>query len=105
LKKFTKQVINEKSGFRFRRSFVYMRRKYGKHWGVQFGLILLGIILILAGIVMIVTPGPGWISILAGVIVIGCVSYPLARNMDKAEKHVVNKYQKFRNRKKNEKKS
>ena len=81
-----------------------MRRKYGAHWGIKFGFLLVGLILLLAGLVMIVTPGPGWLFIFAGIIVICCVSYPMARNMDKAEKHVMNKYHQFRNRKKNGKK-
>jgi len=100
LKKFTKQVINEKSGFRFRRTFVSMRRKYGAHWLLRFCFLAIGIILILAGVVMIVTPGPGWLTILIGVIIITCVSYRFARHMDRAETHLIKKYKKFRSRNK-----
>lgn len=91
--------MNHKSGFRFRRMFVYMRRRYGDHWVLRFGFLALGVLLILAGIVMIVTPGPGWLTILLGAIIIGCVSYRFARHMDKAEKRVVRAYHKIRKRK------
>ena len=100
MKKFTKQVLNHKSGFRFRRTFVYMRRKYGAHWMIRLGFLSLGVLLILAGIVMLVTPGPGWITIIVGLIVIACVSYRFARRMDNAERNIVHRYQRMRKRKK-----
>ena len=106
MKKFTKKVIREKSGFRFRRTFVYMRRKYGAHWGIRLGFFIVGIFLILAGIVMLVTPGPGWVTIIIGVIIIACVSYRFARHMDRVERKILFHYQRIRsvrNRKKDKK--
>lgn len=103
MKKFTKRIVNAKPGFRFRRGFIHMRRQYGSHWTLRFGLLVLGAILILAGVVMLVTPGPGWLFILAGVIMVTCVSYGFARKMDKAEKHIRTKYQMIRKRNKHNK--
>lgn len=96
VKKFTKQVLKYKSGFRFRRTFVYMRRKYGAHWGLRLALISLGVVLILIGLVMLIGPGPGWVVIVLGLIIIACVSYRLARRMDKAERMIVRQYRRLR---------
>ena len=49
---------------------------------------------------MLVTPGPGWLFILLGCVVLAATSYRFARRMDKLERAVVRKYQRFRNRKK-----
>ena len=100
MKKFTKHVLSHKPGFRFRKTFVYMRRKYGANWFIQLAFLGLGIVLFLAGVVMLVTPGPGWVAIILGLIVIACVSYRVARQMDKAERKIRHHYERFRNKKK-----
>ncbi len=98
LKKFAKRIINDKSGFRFRRTFFYMRHKYGAHWALRLIFLIMGILVLLAGLVMIVTPGPGWLTILLGVIIIACVSYRFARRMDRFEKHILIRYRCYKHR-------
>ena len=49
---------------------------------------------------MLVTPGPGWLFILLGCVVIAATSYRFARRMDKLERALVHKCKRFRNRKK-----
>lgn len=62
-----------------------------------------GILVLLVGIAMIVGPGPGWVVIVIGLIIIACVSYPLARHLDKTERSLMKRYQQLRNRRKKNK--
>lgn len=72
-------------GHRFRDRY-HRRRRSGERSRLSTALMLSGgLALMLAGVVMLITPGPGWISLFLGLGLVAGESLPTARLMDRAE--------------------
>jgi Flp pilus assembly protein TadB len=72
-------------GHRFRDRY-HRRRSSGERSRLSTALMLSGgLALMLAGVVMLITPGPGWISLFLGLGLVAGESLPTARLMDRAE--------------------
>lgn len=61
------------------------KRRHGRAFGQRLFWWFAGVLLILAGIVMLVTPGPGLLSIAFGIACLAQESLRLARRCDRAE--------------------
>lgn len=72
-------------GHRFRDRY-HRRRRDGERSGLSTALALTGgLALMLAGLVMVIMPGPGWITLFLGLGLVAGESLPTARLMDRAE--------------------
>lgn len=80
-----RSVSGGRVGHRFRDRYHRRRRSGERSRASSFVAFAGGLALMFAGLVMLITPGPGWISLFLGLGLVAGESLPTARLMDRAE--------------------
>lgn len=81
-----KSTLTRKSGRKFRYLYRELRQH---HYLIRLSFVCVGVLFLLLGIIMIVTPGPGIVFIILGLGLIATFSSKLAHGLDRLEVYLL----------------